>query len=154
MRGVFDRRGMSLIEVIVVIAILTILFAIGVFMSMQGFQNYSRRSERDVIVSIFERARSRALANVDQHRWGVCYETGTKSYVVFAGAYASAYSKDTIAANSGVTLSYSGSPIFDCAQGGIAFSQVAATTTAATITVTEGAITSTITTNIEGRIDW
>src|ERR1051326_7870488 len=92
------QRGMTLIEMIVVIAIITILFATGVVMSMEAFRGYTRRSERDVIVSILQRARSRAMANVGQHAWGACFDGS--NYYIFSNVYPSS-PMDTVPANTG-----------------------------------------------------
>ena len=65
-------KGFTFIEILVVIAILGTLFAIGLLMSMEAYRGYSRRSDRDILVSALERARSSALANTNQQEWGVC----------------------------------------------------------------------------------
>lgn len=152
------QRGFTFIEVMVVVAIISILFAVGLLMGMDAYHGYARRSERDTLVSVFQRARSRALANVNQHQWGVCLDTNvptSPNYVIFSGpSYASAFSKDIIPANPSVTINLSGAPSFACTSGGIIFAQLTGDTTSATITMQQGAITSTISTNQEGAIDW
>ncbi len=151
------EQGLTLIEILVVIAILTILFAVGVLMSMEAFRGYSRRSERDTIVSVFERTRSRAMANVNQHQWGVCLDTTvptSPNYIIFSGTYANAFSKDTVPANVGVTLDATGAPTFNCTAGGIIFAQLTGNTSTNSIRVMQGAATSTVSTNVEGRINW
>ncbi|MEK7133548.1 MAG: prepilin-type N-terminal cleavage/methylation domain-containing protein [Patescibacteria group bacterium] len=153
------HQGLTLIEIMVVIAILTILFAVGLLMSMDAFRGYSRRSERDTLVSVFQRARSSAIANVNQHQWGACLDTSVPTspdYVIFSGpSYGSAITKLAIPANSGVTITdTSSTKRFNCSLGGIVFNQLTGDTSDNTITVNQGAITSTISTNVEGRIDW
>jgi len=146
-----------MIELLVVIAIITILFAIGVLMSMDAYRGYSRRSERDTVVSILQRARSSAISNVNQHQWGACYDSANSQYVIFAGAsYAAAFpnTKQLIPVSSGTTIDLTGAPAFACSAGGIIFAQLTGNTSAATISMTQGAITSTVSTNAEGRINW
>jgi prepilin-type N-terminal cleavage/methylation domain-containing protein len=145
------QRGMTMIELLVVIAIITLLFSIGVFFSMQAFHNYTRRSERDTIVSVLQRARSRAMANVLQHKWGACWD-GT-NYKLFFTSYPSS-PIDTIEGNTGVTLDTSSGAAFNCANGGIIFDQLTGDTSAATLKVSQGSVVSTITVNQAGRIDW
>jgi prepilin-type N-terminal cleavage/methylation domain-containing protein len=155
MKGGNNTRGLTLIEVMIVIAIMVSLFAVGVLMSMAAFHNSSRRSERDALVTMFERARSRSMANVNQNKWGVCFN-GT-SYVLFGGSYPSTLPTNSIDANTGVTLDSANAPNFACASGGIMFDQLSGKPTAVTpivIKVTQGADISTITINAEGRIDW
>jgi len=151
-------HGFTLVEVLLVIGLLVIIFALGLFMSMETYRGYSRRSERDTLVAVLERARSRAMANVDQHAWGACYDGSVASdpqFVIFSGpSYASAYRTDPVPANPGVTLDLSAAPPLPCASGGVVFAQLTGDTSAISVTMTEGGITSTISTNAAGRIDW
>ena len=139
---------MTMIELLVVIAMITILFAAGVVMSMQSFRSYTRRSERDTIVAILQKARSRSLSNVQQHKWGACFD-GT-NYHVFFGSYPST-PMDTIEGNTGAVPS---GAAFLCSNGGIVFDQLTGNTPAVTISIAQGGVTSNIATNAEGRIDW
>jgi prepilin-type N-terminal cleavage/methylation domain-containing protein len=151
-----EDKGFTMIEILVAIAIMAIIFALGLFMSMEMYRGYSRRSERDTLASVLERARSRAMANVHQHMWGACLDGS--NYVIFSGQnYANRIDSETVPVNSGTTIDASGAPAFLCSGGGIVFAQLTGDTipaTAQTITMTQGAITSTISTNVEGRIDW
>jgi Tfp pilus assembly protein FimT len=152
------ERGHTIIELLSVITILTILFAAGLLVSMEAFHGYSRRSERDTFVSVLLRARSKAMANVQQHPWGVCYDASTPSdpkYVIFSGAnYAGSFSKDIVPANPGVTMDLSLAPGLLCSAGGIVFAQLTGNTSAITVSMSQGAVQSTIRTNAVGQIDW
>jgi len=57
-------RGYTLIEIIVVIALLVMTGALGVVMSMDSFRGYMFRNERDSIVAALQRARSLAVSNI------------------------------------------------------------------------------------------
>lgn len=139
-------RGFSLIEVLVVVAIFTVLIGLGLFMSMETLRGAFHRSERDTIVSLLERARSRAMNNIEQSPWGMCYLA--PDYVVFKGtAGCVTAAVDTLAANPGTATTGLLAP-------GIVFSQLAGTTTPATVMVTQNGRTSAITTNYEGTIIW
>src|SRR3989344_5249325 len=78
------KGGFTLVEVIVVIAIVGLIFGLGLFMSFDVYRGFSHRSERDVIVSLLERARSHAMANVGQSAWGFCEDAGN-NYIIFHG---------------------------------------------------------------------
>ena len=149
------NKGFTLIEILIVIGLFTFIFALGLFMSMDVYRGYTHRSERDVLVSVLTRARSRALANIHQQRWGVCYDNNISQYVIFSGAnYVSALSKETVLANPGVTFSTSSASTFFCSAGGIIFTQLTGTTTGMSVGMTQGAFTSTTSTNVEGVILW
>jgi hypothetical protein len=125
---------------------------------MQAFHGYSRRSERDTIVSLLERARSKAISNVSQNKWGVCLDTTSPTdpnYEVFSGStYASAIAKYATPGNPGVTITdTSATPKFACTNGGVVFDQLTGDTGNVSITVTQGSV-STIAINNEGAISW
>jgi prepilin-type N-terminal cleavage/methylation domain-containing protein len=148
--SVFDRLrgGFTLIEILITIAIFSALLSLGLFMSMDAYRGFSFRSEQGTIVSVLEKARSRALNNLRQTPWGVCYSA--PNYVMFSGASCTTAGSDLIPANAGVAASSNFAGTFPT----IVFSQLAATTSGATITVTQNGRTSAININHEGTIIW
>ncbi|MBU6501142.1 MAG: prepilin-type N-terminal cleavage/methylation domain-containing protein [Patescibacteria group bacterium] len=78
-----NERGFTLIELVVVIALLAIIFG---YVLQIGYQFYASQvlvSERDSIVNLLHRARSLALDNYNQANHGL-YITDA-SYTVFQG---------------------------------------------------------------------
>src|SRR5690242_7099477 len=67
----------------VVIGILAVITAYGLFTSMDFWKNYSFRSERNLIVSILQEARMEAMTNINQTSHGVYFEAA--EYVAFEG---------------------------------------------------------------------
>lgn len=135
-----------MIEIIVVIGILVAIMSLGLFVSMDLFRGYNARSERDVVVSLLERARSRSMNNMHHTRWGVCLSGS--NYILFRGSTCSAgvaTNEQTPASPSATVTGLS---------TGVVFSQLGGTTTAATITIAQSGRTSTITINNEGAIIW
>src|SRR5437870_6082014 len=120
------NRGMTLIEIMVAIAILGIILSLGLIISFDSYRGYSFRSESSVVVSILERARSRALNNFYQSPHGVCYDSTNKNYVLFRGSsFGSAVAQETTPANPSVTISPSSAASFFCSSNqGIVFSQI------------------------------
>ncbi|MBM3261542.1 prepilin-type N-terminal cleavage/methylation domain-containing protein [Candidatus Kaiserbacteria bacterium] len=154
MRTATQAKGFTLIEILLVVGILVLLFAIGLFMSMDVYRSYSRRSERDTVVAILQRARSRAMANINQSVWGVCMQGD--GYRIFKGTtYSADGVTETIEGNPSVIITdTSATQRFACADGGIVFAQLSGDTTDQMITVVQAGIASTISTNVLGRIDW
>lgn len=141
-------KGFTLIEILVVVSILAILIGLGLFMSMDSYRAYLSRSEQGTVVSLLERARSRAMANVHQTVWGVCYIA--PDYIIFRGTAcaAGAPANETTPGNPSAVIAGldSTSPVI--------FSQLAGTTTNATVSVTQQGRVSTIVINHEGTIIW
>ena len=142
--------GFTLVETLVVVGLMVLLLATGLFLGVDTFKNYTRRSERDVLVSVLTKARSRAMNNMYQTPHGVCRDSSS-NYVIFRGStyIGGASTNEEIPGNSAVTIS--GLPL--CSSGGVLFSQLAGTTTDLTITITQDSRTSTIEVNEEGRIN-
>jgi prepilin-type N-terminal cleavage/methylation domain-containing protein len=154
-----SARGFTLLEILITMAILTIMMALGLFLSLDMYRGFTSRSERDVVVAVLQKARSRALANIDQTRWGVCYIA--PNYLLFRGAYsAGAATNEPIPAAAAVTLA--GFPA--CGSGSeIVFDQLTAklvpqlspSTAETTITISQtGRPDQTVAINNEGRINW
>ncbi len=59
-----NKKGFTLLEVIVVIAILTVIGSFGLFMSMDNMWGDLFRNDRDMVVSALQRARSLAVNNM------------------------------------------------------------------------------------------
>lgn len=140
-------KGFTLIEVLIVIAILAGLAGLGLFVSIDFYKSYAFHSERNIVVSIIQKVRSQSLANINESKHGVYF--GTNNYVIFQGEnYASrnATYDEIIQANSLVSHSGLTEIVFDQLTG-----LPAAT---ASIVLSDGLRSSTISIGNEGRIDW
>lgn len=143
-------KGFTLIEVLVAIGIFLTITGVGLFMTMETFRGTIYRSEVATIVSLLERARSRAMNNINQSKWGVCYIA--PNYVIFKGAgCTSSAVVDSVKANP-VVVTASG---FTATYPLVVFTQLSGTTTAiAPIVVKQDGRISTTTINNEGTIIW
>lgn len=143
------NRGFTLLEILIVMAIAMLLLALGLPVGVDTYKSYVRRNERDVIVSVLARARSRSINNMYELPHGVCFDG--KSYVLFRGSYISgASTNESVNANTNIPVS--GLP--SCSSGAIVFSQLSGTTTGATISVIQDGITSTIEISQAGRLNY
>ena len=153
--------GFTLVEILVAVTIFTVIVSIGVYMSMSSYQGTSFRSERDVIVSVLEKARSHGVNNLFQSAYSVCFDNVGYNYIIVRGTVysAGAATNDLVSASKGILLS-AGMPL--CGSGSIGFEQLtgklippqASAPFELTFTVTANNRTSTIAINNEGRINW
>ena len=148
-----SRRGFTLIEVLITIGLLGLIAGLGVFVSMDSYRGNLFRAERNIVVSILQKARSQAIHNVcvgsvcaDGQLHGVHFDPN--QYAIFQGAiYNPAdINNEVIQANSNVHNS---------GLANIVFSQLEGTTSGGTLTLTDNSgHTSAITINNEGQIIW
>jgi len=148
------REGFTLLEILIVIAIVSAVAVLGLFISMDVYRGFIHRSERDTIVSLLERARSHAMANIGEAPWGFCAVSG--SYVIFSGTTYSASTVETSIATSSASV-VTGVPV--CGpdpSGAIIFAQLSGKPVAAVtpITVQQTGGTATIIINDQGTITW
>ena len=150
------KSGLTLVEIIVVIAIIGLILILGLFISFDSYRRYIFRSERTTLVSVLSRARSRAMNNIFETPHGVCYDQSSKKYVIFRG---NTYSP-TNPTNESVSSNQSAiiNPVpnsFLCSVGpGLIFSQLSGNSSTMDIIVTESNASSTISINPEGTINW
>ena len=141
-------KGFTLIEVLIVIAIVTILVGLGLNINIDTYKGYLFRSERSVLVSTLERARSRAMNNYFETTHGVCYIA--PNYIIFRGTTCAEGSptNDVIPENSVVNVSGLS------ASFPVIFEQLSGRADEKEITLSEGGRTSVISINSEGTINW
>lgn len=150
------NAGLTLVEIVVVVAILSFILALGLIINFDSYKGYIFRSEQNILVSTLSRARSKSMNNFGQSRHGVCYNTATKNYVLYIG---NSYvvnnpTNEYLSGNPSVTLSSSGGD-FICGTGlGVVFNQLSGTTSPIEIVLNESGRVSTTSINYEGTIIW
>ena len=89
-----NQGGFTLIEMIIVLALITIVGGLGLYFGLDNLKGYSFHSDRDVLVSLLQHARSEAISNIcrgedctDGKHHGVFVRPPEHpdSYVVFQG---------------------------------------------------------------------
>jgi prepilin-type N-terminal cleavage/methylation domain-containing protein len=167
------NRGFTLIEIIVAVAILTIILAFGVSINFNAYTRGIFQSEESKVVSSLERMRSQALNNVcigstctDGKKHGLCYDSGSKKYIMFQGnTYTTRDSSVDISmdANSNITISAIPNILLCSTGSGIVFNQLTGklfpllspATNEVDINVDDGTgLPKHIKINNEGRINW
>lgn len=140
------NAGFTLIEILIVTAIVVILFGMGLFISFDFYRSFLSNSERDLLVGVLEKARNRAMNNINQSPHGV--HIASSSYILFQGSvYAPASpSNEPITSNTAITKT----GITD-----VVFSQLSGDPdTTGSITLQSSARTDVININDEGTIEW
>jgi prepilin-type N-terminal cleavage/methylation domain-containing protein len=79
----FALRGFTLLEIVLTMAIIGILATVGTAVTMTMYRSAILKSERTLLVNLFQKARTQAMANLNGANHGLKI-TGN-SYVVFEG---------------------------------------------------------------------
>ena len=140
-------RGFTLIEILMTLAIITLLASMGLAVSVGTYRSYAFNTEQDILMSLLMKTRQQALTNVDEAPHGLFITPS--EYVLFEGAsYAArAQSKDEhISADAAITKS---------GLNEVVFSQLAGESNASgTIMLASGTRVATATITYEGQINF
>ena len=147
MKRISPKSGFTLIEVLVVIAILAFIISLGTIFDINSIKLDSFNTERATIVSLLEKARSRSMTNMFQTSHGLCYIA--PNYILFrTNCVAGSATNELISANTNIASNPSTTlPI-------IIFDQLTGNNTGGTIHITDGTKSADITINNEGTINW
>jgi len=152
-----NKSGFTLIEMLIAIAILIMIFSFGIFLSINSYKGYIFRSEKSVLLSVLERARSRAINNMFESNHGVCFVS--PNYIIFIGnsCIPGEPTNETISANTSLKisgLSESSPIVFEQLTGKIT-PQISPYSDEYIITLEQaGRVPETISINNQGRISW
>ena len=146
------QKGFTLIEIMIVLAIFGMILTFGLIATLDSFKRNTVQAEESILVSALEKARSRSMSNMFGSTNGVCYIA--PNYVIFRGTVCNPLlsTNELISANENIAnlSNFSDSTKFPT----IVFSQLAGTTTNATIYMTDGVKSATTIINYEGTINW
>lgn len=148
--SIASESGFTLIEILLAIAIVTILAGMGLWISMDVYRNYSYRSEKETFISAIQKARLESMVNLNEAAHGIHVESD--KYIIFQGSSYSATSSlsRTIAPSGPVTITGNPSLPQD-----IVFNQLSGTTfSSGTLTIGDGVRATVISINNEGQISW
>ena len=151
-----NAPAFTLLEVLIVMAIFIMVAGFGLFVSLDTFRGYSFRNERDVVVSVLNKARSQSINNMcfgtsctDGKAHGVYFGVAG-NYVVFQGA---SYATRDTALDEVVAASHKGATVTGTSE--VVFAPLSAVVASpATITVTADSHSSVITVGTEGQVVW
>ena len=145
-----SKKGFTLIEVVIGMAIIAFLAGLGLFLSMDFYRGYSFNYEKNLIVASLQKARSRAMANINQTSHGFCKQGD--EYIVFEGNDCSDLARDTskdeiFQASKVINLT-------NLSSKGIVFEQLSGNAASTTLSLTGEGKTANISINEEGAIIW
>lgn len=143
-----DRRGFTMIEILVTISILAILIGMGLFMSLDFYRHTLVNDERDLVVSLLLKARTQSIDNLDQLPHGVCFVA--PNYVIFRGTACTATSSTSELTPKGGGINITGLT----ATSSVIFNQLSGDASTTSITLSQDSNVKVISINNEGRIDW
>ncbi len=141
--------GFTAIELLVVVAIIALLAAVGGLIGFDALGRSSVHSERDLLVSLLTSARARALANVNEKGHGI--HINLNEFVIFEGTtYNISDPKNrSVGRNTGVTVTTVP------ANADIIFNQLSASVVIPVgISLTQGGQTDAVDINSQGRVEW
>jgi len=150
-------KGLTLIEILVSVSILIVVLGLGLFVTFDAYRGYSFRSERSVLISALEKARSRSMANLHQTTHGVCF-SGSK-IIIFRGSVCNLAlsTNETIPAGAStviVGMEVATPVVFDRLSGKLS-PEVSPESAERTISITDGIrAPQEIKINNEGTINW
>ncbi|MEK7463424.1 MAG: prepilin-type N-terminal cleavage/methylation domain-containing protein [Patescibacteria group bacterium] len=149
-RKAFDVRlvrGFTLIEVMIVVGILAGLAGLGLFVSVDLYKSYVFHSEKNILVSIIQKARNQSLVNINESKHGVYLENS--QYTIFQGEnYASrnVVYDEIIQAKTAISRTGLTEIVFDQLNGNPSVT--------GNITLSDSLRSSIISIENEGRINW
>ncbi len=141
------KKGFTLIELLIVVAIIGLVLSFGVTTDINTLKGDTFQAEASTVVSILERARSHAMANLFDTNYGVCYIE--PNYIIFKGDTCTATDSELIPANTNIA-----SHTLTTFPEKIVFERLSGRTTTATIHLRHGVNEKTIEINYEGTINW
>lgn len=143
--------GFTLIEVMIAMGILGLLLGMGLFLGMDFYRGYLFRYERNLTVSLLEKSRSRAIANIHQTSHGITFNTETHEYIMFRGSSynPSNPTNENIPANKAVEIIWPEPIIFEQLSG-----NCIPCSPTLDISLTHAPRTTTISINSQGAIVW
>lgn len=79
------KPGFTLIEVLVSITLLAVLAGFSLTVTLDSYRSYNFRSQQELLVSLLQRARAQAMANINQMPHGLHLDAASASYTLFQG---------------------------------------------------------------------
>jgi prepilin-type N-terminal cleavage/methylation domain-containing protein len=148
LKGFNTKKGFTLIEVIVTMAIMTLVLSTGFFVSFDYYRNNSLGSEQELIATLLRKIRNQSMNNINQLSHGLHIDG--ENYILFQGDVFNISDplNELIPRNHAFTIQYPREIIFSALSGEVNRTSVE------DIHITDGNYEKTISINEEGQISW
>ncbi len=143
-----EHFGFTLIEILIVMAIVSFIAIIGIIVSIDTYNRYIFRSDLDKTVALLQKARSSAMSNINEKEYGV-YLEDSSNLIFFRGSTFDP--SDSF--NYKVEKSKTATSTNSCSDE-VVFQRLTGKTTACEIVITEGNKVATTTINNQGGINY
>ena len=159
-------EGFTIIEVLVALGITMAMVSLGLFISLDFYKSSSLQSEKSIIISVLQKARSQSLDNINEQRHGVRFfldpSNGNKlTYLIFQCPHTCTVYPGTSTEDLPVVASYKASITNPSLPFDVVFDQLSGdcvsencTTGPVSITLSDSVKSYNILINSEGGIDW
>lgn len=145
--GLSAEAGFTLIEIIIVIAIIVFIGVIGVVVGLDSYQRYLFRSDLDTAAALLSKARSSAVHSIGQTSHGV-YFGDSDNFILFRGtSYATRDASFDLSVEKSKVTTASGADE-------VVFNPPSGESTEENLEIENGIQSFNITINEEGGIDW
>lgn len=146
-KNIVNKTGFTIFELIITLGILIVIGSFGLFIGFDFYSSYLLNDERDMAVSILQRARALSMNNINNQPYGVHFENG--KYTIFEGQFFNQLNSSNQTFNTALGVSYS------LSQPSIIFSKMSGDSNySGNINITLGSKTLTIQLNSYGQINW
>ena len=144
-----ESNGFTLIEILVVIALITTIASIGIVAGIDSYQRFLFWSNVDAAISLLQKARSSAIHNMNETSRGV-YFCDPAKFVLFRGATYDVTSPSNFPVDKSGAVTVTSCP----SPNEIVFAQLSGETVDTNIVLTDGVRSTAIEINHEGGINW
>ena len=144
---IYSRLGFTIVELLVIMAIAVLIFIFTLGVGSDFYRNQSLISERDTVINLLRRARTKAMNNENQSNQGL--SVSTTSYVLFSGdsyALRNASYDEEFPRSGIINVSGPTEAVFAALEG--------TSNVSGTISVSNSKDTANISVNYGGRITW
>jgi prepilin-type N-terminal cleavage/methylation domain-containing protein len=133
--------GFTLMEILVVMGIMVVLSTLGLLVGLDFYKSYAFNSERDLVVSMLQKARNQSLANINQKEHG--FRVVGNNYEIYE-------------VGGGDVQTFQKHPGINSADVDVRFEQLSGDSYifSGNIVLDDGKRAATISVNSEGRINW
>ena len=143
---VLDKAGFTLIEILIVVAIISFLGIMGVIVGVDTYKRYIFRSDLDKVAALLQKARSSAMNNINEQKYGVKFDD-PDDLILFRETPGTSYDYKV---EKSKTVVYSDT----CPSHQVVFDQLTGNADSCEIVITEGNKISTTTINGQGGINY